>query len=82
MGLPDYYKYGLRENFKATMGDAGLEHMDESEGDFCPLSKLLLGWYTPASVQIYQPSDKIRQTFFITLFFRPQYICSDFYPDR
>lgn len=58
MGLPDYYKYGLRENFKAIMGDAGLERMDESEGDFCPLSKLLLGWYTPASVQIYQPSDK------------------------
>ena len=83
MGLPDYYKYGLRENFKATMGDAGLERMDESEGDFCPLSKLLLGWYTPASVQIYQPSDKKSDRhFFIPLFFRPQYICSDFYPDR
>ena len=37
MGLPDYYKYGLRENFKATMGDTGLERMDESEGDFLSL---------------------------------------------
>ena len=37
MGLPDYYKYGLRENFKATMGDAGLERMDESDGDFYPI---------------------------------------------
>ena len=67
MGLPDYYKYGLRENFKATMGDAGLERMDESEGDFCPLSKLLLGWYTPASVQIYQPSDKKSDRLFSSL---------------
>ena len=67
MGLPDYYKYGLRENFKATMGDTGLERMDESEGDFCPLSKLLLGWYTPASVQIYQPSDKKSDRLFSSL---------------
>ena len=67
MGLPDYYKYGLRENFEATTGDAGLERMDESEGDFCPLSKLLLGWYTPASVQIYQPSDKKSDRLFSSL---------------
>ena len=67
MGLPDYYKYGLSENFEATTGDAGLERMDESEGDFCPLSKLLLGWYTPASVQIYQPSDKKSDRLFSSL---------------
>ena len=58
MGLPDYYKYGLKENFEATTGDAGIERMDEAAGDFCPLSKLLLGWYLPAEVQIYHPGSK------------------------
>lgn len=53
MGLSDYYEYGKDEDWQATTGDAGLERMDESEGDFCPYSKLMVGWYGKENIQCY-----------------------------
>ena len=53
MGLPDYYKYNLDNNYDAMNGVAGSEIMDEMEGDFCQFSKLMLGWLKEDEVSIY-----------------------------
>lgn len=39
MGLPDYYKYNLDDDYDAMNGVAGSEIMDEMEGDFCQFSE-------------------------------------------
>ena len=53
MGLPDYYKYNLDDDYDAMNGVAGSEIMDEMEGDFCQFSKLMLGWLKEDEVSIY-----------------------------
>ena len=53
MGLPDYYKYNLDNDYDAMNGVAGSEIMDEMEGDFCQFSKLMLGWLKEDEVSIY-----------------------------
>ena len=63
MGLSDYYEYGKDEDWEATTGDAGLERMDESEGDFCPYSKLMVGWYGKKDIQRYDLEKGGAQTF-------------------
>lgn len=55
MGLPDYYKYENTENgYYGLNGPAGTEIMDDAIGDMCAFSKLMLGWYTPSQIQVYQ----------------------------
>lgn len=66
MGLSDYYEYGKDEDFEATTGDAGLERMDESEGDFCPYSKLMVGWYSKNDIQCYDWAKGGSQTFVLS----------------
>lgn len=63
MGLPDYYRYNTYENWEATTGNAGIERMDEACGDFCPLSKLFLGWYNSHQIQRFDLSRQTSQTF-------------------
>ena len=53
MGLPDYYKYNLDDDYDAMNGIAGSEIMDEMEGDFCQFSKLMLGWLKEDEISIY-----------------------------
>lgn len=53
MGLPDYYKYDLDDDYDAMNGVAGSEMMDEMEGDYCQFSKLMLGWLKEDEVSIY-----------------------------
>ncbi len=65
MGLPDYYKYEYTgSDWEGFRGIAGMERMDDSEGDFCQFSKLQLGWLTKEQVQI-MPSDVERASFFL-----------------
>lgn len=52
MGLPDYYLYGL-EDFQGMHGSAGFEMMDDANCDFGAVSKLMLGWYKPEQIQVY-----------------------------
>lgn len=56
MGLPDYYFYENvnDDNYYGFNGDAGWEMMDKAQCDFCAFSKLMLGWYTPDEVQVYE----------------------------
>jgi len=51
MGLVDYYKYNS-ENWEGFVGEAGFERMDDSIGDFCSFSKLMLGWIKDENVNI------------------------------
>lgn len=60
MGLPDYYKYGSSD-WEGLHGDAGIERMDDSLGDFCAFSKLMLGWFRENEVQVYEGEGE--QTF-------------------
>ena len=60
MGLPDYYKYGSGD-WQGLHGDAGVERMDDSLGDFCAFSKLMLGWFRENEVQVYEGEGE--QTF-------------------
>ncbi len=55
MGLPDYYLYGV-EDFQGMHGSAGFELMDDANCDFGAVSKLMLGWYKPAQIQVYDGS--------------------------
>ncbi len=52
MGLPDYYLYGT-EDFQGMHGSAGFELMDDANCDFGAVSKLMLGWYKPEQIKIY-----------------------------
>ncbi|MCM1132818.1 MAG: dockerin type I domain-containing protein [Ruminococcus flavefaciens] len=52
MGLPDYYLYGV-EDFQGMHGSAGFELMDDAICDFGAVSKLMLGWYKPEQIQVY-----------------------------
>lgn len=54
MGLPDYYKYNS-DDWEGFHGIAGMERMDDSTGDFCQFSKLMLGWLKENQVQIMEP---------------------------
>lgn len=54
MGLPDYYKYNSKD-WEGFHGIAGMERMDDSEGDFSQFSKLMLGWLTKDQVQVMSP---------------------------
>lgn len=63
MGLPDYYRYKTIDGWQATTGAGGIERMDEAEGDFCSLSKLLLGWYSSSEIQTFNLEGKESQTF-------------------
>lgn len=56
MGLPDYYLYGV-EDFQGMHGAAGFEMMDDAICDFGAASKLMLGWYTPEQVQVFDEND-------------------------
>lgn len=56
MGLPDYYLYGL-EDFQGMHGSAGFEMMDDANCDFGAVSKLMLGWYKPEQIQIYDKNS-------------------------
>ena len=56
MGLADYYVYGEGDHNTSSdglNGDAGYERMDDSVGDFCSFSKLMLGWIDPDQVLWY-----------------------------
>lgn len=65
LGLPDYYKYEyVGTDYEGMHGLAGKEIMDDSEGDFCQFSKLLLGWLTTEQVQI-MPSDADSASFLV-----------------
>ncbi len=52
MGLPDYYLYGT-EDFQGMHGSAGFEMMDDANCDFGAVSKLMLGWYKPEQIKVY-----------------------------
>ncbi|MCM1537977.1 MAG: hypothetical protein NC254_06235 [bacterium] len=54
MGLPDYYKYNSDDS-EGFHGIAGMERMDDSSGDFCQFSKLMLGWLRTDQVQVMEP---------------------------
>lgn len=54
MGLPDYYKYNS-DDWEGFHGTAGMERMDDSTGDFCQFSKLMLGWLKENQVQVMEP---------------------------
>lgn len=56
MGLPDYYLYGV-EDFQGMHGSAGFELMDDANCDFGAVSKLMLGWYKPEQIQVYDNSE-------------------------
>lgn len=59
MGLPDYYKYeNAEEDWEGMHGAAGIERMDDSEGDFCQFSKLQLGWLRRDQVQVMSPKEE------------------------
>ncbi len=56
MGLPDYYMYGA-EDFQGMHGSAGFEMMDDANCDFGAVSKLMLGWYTPEQVNVFDKNS-------------------------
>ena len=62
MGLPDYYKYDSAD-WEGLHGSAGLERMDDSLGDFCAFSKLMLGWFREDEVQVYDGEGE--KTFYL-----------------
>lgn len=65
LGLPDYYKYEYEgSDYEGLHGLAGVERMDDSKGDFCQFSKLLLGWLAKDQVQV-MPSDEDSKTFYL-----------------
>lgn len=66
MGLPDYYKYDTQDDWQGTHGEAGIERMDEAEGDFCSFSKLMLGWYQRSQIQTAYVSNGAKQEFTLT----------------
>lgn len=55
MGLPDYYLYGVSDDYDGLHGTAGSELMDDTGGDFSCVSKLQLGWYKEDQVNVYRP---------------------------
>lgn len=57
MGLPDYYKYNS-DDWEGFHGIAGWERMDDSAGDFCQFSKLMLGWLREDQVQVVGPDTQ------------------------
>lgn len=57
MGLPDYYKYNTEDDSEGMNGSAGFERMDDSYGDFCAFSKLMLGWFNDGQVSVCDLSD-------------------------
>ena len=57
MGLPDYYKYVDYGDIEGFHGDAGFARMDEATGDFCAFSKLMLGWYKPSQINVFDGSS-------------------------
>lgn len=61
MGLPDYYLYN-RDDFQGMHGSAGFEMMDDTLCDFGAVSKLMLGWYFPEQISVFDPS-KGQQTY-------------------
>lgn len=58
MGLPDYYKYNTTEDWEGLKGEAGIERMDDSLGDFSAFSKMMIGWIPAKKVQIANRSKK------------------------
>lgn len=52
MGLSDYYKYAS-DDYEGLKGNAGYCRMDDSIGDYCTFSKLMLGWLREDEVQVY-----------------------------
>ena len=66
MGLTDYYLYGVDSHWESAdgfEGEAGYERMDDSVGDFCAFSKLMLGWLQENEVMWFDPSKGNEQTF-------------------
>lgn len=62
MGLSDYYKYAS-EDYEGLKGNAGYCRMDDSIGDYCTFSKLMLGWLREDEVQIYDTESGGSQKF-------------------
>jgi len=53
MGLPDYYIPGRWSDGDGLRGPAGLEMMDDMEGDYSQFSKLMMGWLREDQVSVY-----------------------------
>lgn len=64
MGLPDYYLYGVTDDYDGMHGIAGYEVMDDMEADFCQFSKIQLGWLNDQQVQVYDYDDE-EESYFI-----------------
>lgn len=62
MGLSDYYKYASSD-YEGLKGNAGYCRMDDSIGDYCTFSKLMLGWLRENEVQIYDREQGGLQSF-------------------
>ena len=63
LGLPDYYYLDLKaeetsDEADGLKGAAGLEMMDDMEGDYSQFSRLMLGYLDPESVQIYRGGEE------------------------
>lgn len=63
LGLPDYYYLDLNaeetsDEADGLKGAAGLEMMDDMEGDYSQFSRLMLGYLDPESVQIYRGGEE------------------------
>lgn len=56
MRLPDFYFYTQEDDWQGLHGSAGYTMMDDANCDFCAASKLMLGWYKPEQVQVYDSS--------------------------
>jgi M6 family metalloprotease-like protein len=52
MGLPDYYKYNVTDNWEGLNGTAGKELMDDADGEFGAFSKLMLGYVKKNNAKI------------------------------
>ncbi|MCR5607874.1 MAG: hypothetical protein K6G26_02285 [Lachnospiraceae bacterium] len=57
MGLPDYYKYNTAD-FENMKGIAGSSVMEDMNGDYLMVSKLLLGWLKKNDVSVYAGGSK------------------------
>lgn len=65
MGLPDYYLQ-YSQDYEGFHGNAGTELMDtDAHSDFGCFSKLMLGWYHPDQIQIFEPDNGAEQTFIL-----------------
>jgi M6 family metalloprotease-like protein len=53
MGLEDYYKPDVEDDYDAMHGIAGTEMMDEMTGDYSSYSKLMLGWIDEDKINVY-----------------------------